>query len=50
MNFSFEVLLALKRCIQGEKLFDPENPSIIMCDSELEVALNVRALHVSKIR
>jgi hypothetical protein len=45
-----QLLLALKRVITAEKLFDPHNPTIIMCDWALEEALQMKALHVSELR
>lgn len=46
----YEVLTALKRVIASEKLFDRHNPTVVICNDELEDALNVNALHVSEIR
>lgn len=40
------VLNALKEIISSEKLFDPQNPSIIICDNELEYGLDVISIHV----
>jgi hypothetical protein len=31
-------------------MFDMRNPAIILCDKDLEAALNMRALHVTEIR
>jgi hypothetical protein len=45
-----QILLALKGVIADEQLFDPQNPTIIMCDGALEEALQVRALHISELR
>lgn len=45
-----EVLTYLKEIIRGERLFDLKNPSIIICDNDLEDALNMKALHVTEIR
>jgi len=45
-----EVLTHLKDIIRGEKLFDLQNPSIIICSNELEEAINMKALHVTEIR
>ena len=45
-----EVLTLLKEIIRGEGLFDPTNPSIILCSQDLEEALNVKAIHVAEIR
>ena len=36
--------------LRSEKLYDPKNPSIIMCDPDLEIALNMKDLHVTQIR
>jgi len=43
----YQIMLALKLIITREKLYDKENPTIIICDDILEDALEVRALHVS---
>ena len=40
----------LKVIVRSEKLFDIKNPSIIMCDSDLELALDMKDLHVTEIR
>ena len=45
-----EILMDLKIIIREEKMFDESNPSIIICSTELERALGVRALHVAEIR
>ena len=45
-----EILIILKNIIKGEGQFDKDNPSIILCSSDLEEALNMRALHVTEIR
>ena len=45
-----EIMKNLKLIVRSEKLFDFKNPSIIMCDSDLEIALNVKDLHVTEIR
>jgi hypothetical protein len=45
-----QILLALKRVITDEQLFDPQNPTIIMCDRALEEALEVKGLHISELR
>ena len=34
----------------NEKLFDETNPSIVMCNSELEDVFDMKALHVTQIR
>lgn len=45
-----EVLTMLKKIISNEKMFDQQNPAIIICSKQLETALNMRALHVTEIR
>lgn len=45
-----EILTILKDVIRGEGMFDPANPSVILCSPDLEEALNMRALHVTEIR
>ena len=40
----------LKIIIRSEGLYDPQNPSIIMCDRPLEKALDMKDLHVIEIR
>ena len=45
-----EILTQLKRIIQEEHLFDASNPSVIHFSPQLEVALDMRACHVSEIR
>ena len=44
-----QVLKILKDVIISEKLYDPKNPAIILCDDDLELALNQKALHVSQL-
>jgi hypothetical protein len=44
------VLTILKEIIRDEEMFDMRNPAIILCDKDLEAALNMRALHVTEIR
>ena len=44
-----QVLKILKDVITSEKLFDPKNPAIILCDDNLEQALDQKALHVSQL-
>ena len=45
-----EIMEKLKMIIRFEKLYDPKNPSIIICDSDLENVLDVRDLHVTEVR
>ena len=44
------ILAQLKRIIQEEHQFDSSNPSVIHFSPQLEVALDMRACHVSEIR
>lgn len=44
------VLTALKQVISHEKLFDPNNVSVIIGDVELERALGMKSLHVTEVR
>lgn len=43
------ILLLLKEIIIEEKLFDPRNVSIILCNPELDKALNKKALHITEL-
>ena len=45
-----DLLLLVRDIIRDEGLFDNNNPAIIMCDTALEQALNMKALHVTQIR
>jgi len=45
-----EILSTLRDAIRGEGLYDEKNPSIIICSSDLERALDMKALHVTEIR
>lgn len=44
------VVSTIKRIVECEFMFDETNPSIILCDRDLEMALLVRALHLTEIR
>ena len=46
----YEVLVALREVICREKLFDIHNPTIIMCNTELDEVLNMKALHVTEVK
>jgi Zinc finger, C3HC4 type (RING finger)/SWIB/MDM2 domain len=46
----YEVLIALKKVITSDRLYDPQNPTVILCDDLLEDVLEVKALHVSEIK
>ena len=45
-----EILTSLKNIIRKEEMFDQANPSIILCSTGLERALDMKALHVTEIR
>ena len=45
-----KILTILKNIIRGEGMFDHANPSVIICSTDLEKALNMKALHVTEIR
>ncbi len=46
----FALLTCMKNTIRDEFLFDEKNPAIIMCDEELDTALEVSVLHVTQVR
>lgn len=46
----FNLLTTIKNIIRDEKLFDPNNPSIILCSTDLENVLQKKALHVRDLR
>ena len=48
--FLLQILILLREIIRDGRLYDASNPSIIMCDKDLETALNMKALHVTQIR
>jgi len=51
LTFTLKHLLDdLKYVLKKEKLYDPLNPAIILCDARLEKALNIKALHVSEVK
>lgn len=45
-----EILEAIKNYISAGRLFDENNPSIIMCSDVLERVFNQKALHVLEVR
>ena len=45
-----EILTSLKQIIRKEGMFDQANPSVIICSTDLERALDMKALHVTEIR
>ena len=51
ITFTLQNLISdLGGIIIKEQLFDPLNPDIILCDSDLEVALNLKALRVTDLK
>jgi hypothetical protein len=49
--YSFlEILIIFRDVIRKESMFDPNNVSIILCSSELEDTLNVKAFHLSQLK
>lgn len=46
----FEVLSALRKVISSEKLFDPNNTTVIICSRDLETALNVKFMHITEVK
>ena len=44
------IMLALKKIIKDEKLYDENNTKIILCSQELEDAINRKAMHSSEVR
>jgi len=44
------ILPLLKTTIVTHKLFDPKNPSIILCSQQLENMFGMKALHVKQLR
>ena len=45
-----EILTILRDTIKKEKMYDEYNPSVILCSTELENAINIKTLHVTEIR
>jgi len=45
-----QILTILKDIIMREEMFDPLNPSMIMCSEELEEAINMKAIHVTEMQ
>ncbi len=45
-----EILQVLKDILAEERLFNDRNANIILCDQDLEIALDVRACHLSELR
>jgi hypothetical protein len=45
-----EILTMIKLILRDGGMFDFRNPAIILCDKEMEIALNMKAMHVTEIR
>jgi hypothetical protein len=45
-----QILESLKEIICEERLYDDRNASIVLCDADLELALNVKAVHLTQLR
>jgi len=45
-----EILTILKEIIRDEGMYDRRNPALILCDNDLEKALNMKALHITEVR
>ena len=48
-KFCSQVLSALRLTIKHDRLVDPTNTAIILCDAALEAALGVRALLTTQL-
>lgn len=46
----FTVLSAMRSLISNERLYDPNNTTVIICSLELEAALGMKSLHVTEVR
>ena len=46
----YEIMICLKRIISEKKLYDPDNPAIIILNEDLTEALGTARLHVSEVR
>ena len=46
----FDIVTAVKTAITDYKLFDPQNPEIIICDSLLEAVFECEAFHISELK
>ena len=46
----YDVLLGLRQVISKEKLYDPNNTTVIICSPGLEAALDMRSMHVTEVR
>ena len=45
-----EILTYLKDIMSKERLYDPNNTSLVLCDKSLEKALDMKALHLCQVR
>lgn len=46
----YTVLSSLKDILGRQRMFDPQNPSLILCTPDLEEVFDVKAFHVSELR
>ena len=46
----YDVLLGLRQVISKEKLYDPNNTTVILCNPGLEKAINMKSMHVTEVR
>ena len=44
------MLLLLKQIMSNELLYDPEDTAVVVCDKDLEEALGMPTLHLSRLR
>ena len=49
-NFYLQVLVCLRDAMRDGDMFDQKNRSVVVLDTELEYALDVKAVHLSQIR
>ena len=45
-----EIVLTVTHIIIEDKLYDPENPTIILCDIILEDAIDIHAFHITSLK
>ena len=43
-------MCALRDIIDSKKLYDEKNPFIVICDKDLETAINMKALHMADMK
>lgn len=44
------IILSLMEIIEDDRLFDPANPMIVICDTFMEEALQVKAFHITDLK